>query len=272
MAKAWPKGFQVVAITPAWNEAKLLAPVISDLHECKKQGLLAEVIVVDDGSTDSTAQVAKNAGADKVISLKENRGKTNAVAQGVEYVTEKYAPRSSFKNAGKWMQRMDRTIVVMIDADIKGIRPEQVVRLVRPLLKVPNGKIRKCLNMVIGTRVRGSQLLDYQQFNGERAIRLRSLQAMRRGTKKWKTLISIGYSLETVLNRLIPKASYANTGFHLGREAGITHRSTVVGMNIEKARELLEIRKKQADCLREIRRISRAQTGNRKVPGQKRKI
>lgn len=254
MAKAWPRGFQVVAMVPAWNEAGLIAPVVRDLCECRRQGLLAEVIVVNDGSTDSMAQAAKKAGADKVISLERNKGKTAAVAKGVEYVTQKYAPKSIFRDAGKWMRRMDRTIVVLIDADIRGIRPEQIAKLVRPLLKVPNGARGKCLNMVIGTRVRGNQLLDYQQLNGERAVRLRSLQAMRRGTKKWKALVSIGYGLETALNRFVQKAGYANTRFHLGREAGKKQRSMVVGKDIEKAGEFLGIRKRQADCMREIRK------------------
>jgi len=255
MAKKWPPGFQVIAIVPAWNEAENIERVVKELHECKKQGLLAELVVVNDGSTDGTGTLAEKAGADKVINLKKNRGKAAAYAKGVEYISNKYALRQNFKNAKQWIKKMDKVIVVSIDADIKNIRPAQVARLVRPLLKLPVfGKTRReWLNMVIGTRVRGAGPVRYEPFNGERAIRLRSLQALRRAKKKWDALLSAGYGLETALNLFIPKTAFANTKFHLGREAEAKHPAGYIGTDMRAAEEYLEARKNIKDRLREIR-------------------
>lgn len=54
---------------PAYNEASVIENVISELKDAtKKAELNCEIVVVDDGSTDKTTQIAKKAGA-KVISL-----------------------------------------------------------------------------------------------------------------------------------------------------------------------------------------------------------
>ena len=63
---------------PAWNEAaslpELLAEAARDLPD-------ADLLVIDDGSTDDTAQVAKAAGAE-VVSFPENRGLRHGIAEG----------------------------------------------------------------------------------------------------------------------------------------------------------------------------------------------
>jgi len=59
------------AIVPAHNEAGRVGQVVRALRAAR---CFRSVTVVDDGSTDSTAVEAKNAGA-RVLSLKPNRGK-----------------------------------------------------------------------------------------------------------------------------------------------------------------------------------------------------
>ncbi|MFH1650182.1 MAG: dolichyl-phosphate beta-glucosyltransferase [Candidatus Woesearchaeota archaeon] len=70
-------------IVPAYNEEKRLlksmSKIISFIKELK---IPTELILVDDGSTDKTAEIARKAGA-KVISYKPNKGKGNAVRTGV---------------------------------------------------------------------------------------------------------------------------------------------------------------------------------------------
>lgn len=70
---------------PAWNEERNLAPVLDELrHELPD----ADVLVVDDGSRDATADVARAHGAD-VLSLGENRGLRVAIAAGYGAAAER---------------------------------------------------------------------------------------------------------------------------------------------------------------------------------------
>ncbi|HEX6971077.1 MAG TPA: glycosyltransferase, partial [Limnochordia bacterium] len=65
-------------VIPAYNEA---AAVASTVAAAARLPDVAEVIVVDDGSTDATAAAAKAAGA-ITISLTPNQGKGRALAAG----------------------------------------------------------------------------------------------------------------------------------------------------------------------------------------------
>lgn len=79
-AKAMSSGFSdFTAIIPAYNEAGRIATAVLDTK--RVLGNEASVIVVDDGSTDSTADEARDAGA-IVIRHESNRGKGAAVKTG----------------------------------------------------------------------------------------------------------------------------------------------------------------------------------------------
>lgn len=67
-----------VVFIPAWNEAENL-PAVFDELELELPGV--DVIVIDDGSTDATAAVARDRGA-VVVSFPENRGLREAIAAG----------------------------------------------------------------------------------------------------------------------------------------------------------------------------------------------
>jgi glycosyltransferase involved in cell wall biosynthesis len=69
---------------PAWNEEESLPAVLDDL----KAGLPeADLLVVDDGSTDRTAEVAREHGA-TVLSLGRNRGLPVGIAAGYRWALE----------------------------------------------------------------------------------------------------------------------------------------------------------------------------------------
>ncbi|MBK8206315.1 MAG: glycosyltransferase family 2 protein [Planctomycetes bacterium] len=70
-------------IIPAYNEADRLPAFLRHVHEwAKADGREIEIIVVNDGSSDDTAQVAQQAGV-RVISLERNSGKGAAVRRGM---------------------------------------------------------------------------------------------------------------------------------------------------------------------------------------------
>ncbi|MBE6512693.1 MAG: glycosyltransferase family 2 protein [Methanobrevibacter olleyae] len=98
----------VVAIIPAYNEEKALADVVGKTLEH-----VDEVIVVDDGSSDKTSEVAIEAGA-RVIKHSVNLGKGEAL-------------KSGFKAIG------DDSIIITIDGDGQH-NPNEIPDLIKPII------------------------------------------------------------------------------------------------------------------------------------------
>jgi glycosyltransferase involved in cell wall biosynthesis len=105
----------IAAIIPAYNEASNIKEVV---RRTKAVGRFAEIIVVDDGSSDDTAMIAEKVGA-TVLRHKKNMGKGEALKTGFSYVIENVR---SVKH------------VVLIDADLQ-FAPEEAPKLLEPLLK-----------------------------------------------------------------------------------------------------------------------------------------
>jgi glycosyltransferase involved in cell wall biosynthesis len=135
----------VSAIIPARDESRTIGGVIAPLLA---HPLIDEVIVVDDASTDDTADRARMAGA-TVISMPENGGKAAAMALGVD------AAKSDF--------------ILFSDADVIGLSTEMISRIVTP---VTSGRYA----MYVGIRGRktywANRLLHFTPIlGGERALR-----------------------------------------------------------------------------------------------------
>lgn len=74
-----PPDYSLSIVIPAYNEAESVGEVVSRLRELKSA---AEIIVVDDGSSDDTARLAVAAGA-KVLRQPYNKGNGAAVKAGI---------------------------------------------------------------------------------------------------------------------------------------------------------------------------------------------
>jgi glycosyltransferase involved in cell wall biosynthesis len=73
-----------VVFIPAWNEEDNLPDVLDDL---RRELPDADVLVVDDGSTDRTAEIARGRGAE-VLSLGANRGLPIGIAAGYRWALD----------------------------------------------------------------------------------------------------------------------------------------------------------------------------------------
>jgi glycosyltransferase involved in cell wall biosynthesis len=78
------EGRDTIVFIPAWNEEQSLPAVLDEL---RREIPGADVLVVDDGSVDRTAEVAREHGAE-VLSFGENRGLRAAIAAGYGYAAE----------------------------------------------------------------------------------------------------------------------------------------------------------------------------------------
>jgi glycosyltransferase involved in cell wall biosynthesis len=75
---------ETAVFIPAWNEERNLPAVLDDLKACLPD---ADVLVVDDGSTDRTAEIARGHGAE-VLPLGSNHGLAVGIAAGYRWALE----------------------------------------------------------------------------------------------------------------------------------------------------------------------------------------
>ncbi len=116
----------IVAVIPAYNEERFIGSVVLETLP-----MVDGVVVVDDGSSDRTARLARAAGAD-VICLSQNQGKGAALNHG-------------FRRA---LSRNPRAVVIL-DADAQH-DPEELPIMVEPILNDD-------ADVVIGSRFLGTK-------------------------------------------------------------------------------------------------------------------
>lgn len=76
---------------PCYNEEKYLPITVSELPK-KIDGIVRiEILVIDDGSTDATREIAQGLGVDHIISLNHNWGLANAFSEGIKKCLEEGA-------------------------------------------------------------------------------------------------------------------------------------------------------------------------------------
>ena len=112
---------------PCFNEQDVLPITLSDLPKDIEGIDNIEILIIDDGSTDNTSQVAKNFGVDHIIGIPENKGLANAYIQGIDACLKAGAD-----------------IIVNTDADNQ-YNADDIEKLVRPI-------IDNRAEIVIGTR------------------------------------------------------------------------------------------------------------------------
>ncbi|WP_225733296.1 glycosyltransferase family 2 protein [Pseudoclavibacter sp. CFCC 14310] len=134
-----------LVVMPAWNEAEVIGDTVRDVLE---NGPACTLLVVDDGSTDSTARLAREAGA-IVLQMPYNMGVGAAMRAGFTFA-----------------QRWGFTRAVQVDADGQH-NPADIAKLLERLN-------RGGADIVIGARF--STVGDYQ-VRGPRRWAMRMLAA-----------------------------------------------------------------------------------------------
>lgn len=75
---------KLIVQVPCFNEEATLARTLADIPRTIPGVDVVEVLVIDDGSIDCTAEVARRAGADHVVRHKTNRGLAEAFRTGID--------------------------------------------------------------------------------------------------------------------------------------------------------------------------------------------
>lgn len=102
---------KVAAVVPAYNEEQTIGEIVGVL---KASPLIDYVVVISDGSTDKTADIARLAGADLVHEFPWRHGKGAALQHGVTHT--------------------DAPVIAFFDADLVGLTVEHVRLVVEPVL------------------------------------------------------------------------------------------------------------------------------------------
>ncbi|MBU3958126.1 MAG: glycosyltransferase family 2 protein, partial [Nanoarchaeota archaeon] len=107
---------KAVCLIPAYNEERNIREVV---ERTGNTGIFREIIIVDDGSKDGTAEIAKKLSSGKtkvtLISHGKNHGKGEALKTGFEYIL-----------------KTDSDVAVIIDADMQ-YPPEQAGKVIEPI-------------------------------------------------------------------------------------------------------------------------------------------
>lgn len=176
----------VSAVVPAFNEEDRVAAVLDSLRGVE---LIDEVLVVDDGSTDGTAEVVSRFDGVRFLRLPENRGKGRALDAGVK------------ASVGE--------VLFFCDADIDGLDPAAIREIIEPVL-------RGEYSMFVGARAfrenpvsRGFVALEARwgiyPTTGQRALRRRLWETLPERYKE-------GFRTEVGLN-FVARRSAGGLGF-----------------------------------------------------------
>ncbi|GIW66856.1 MAG: hypothetical protein KatS3mg095_0754 [Candidatus Parcubacteria bacterium] len=159
------KNFLMVScIIPAYNEEKYIKNTIESI---KNSGLVDEIIVIDDGSTDNTNKIVQKLNYVKIITNKKNLGKAQSILRGVKL---------SMGN-----------IILICDADLQGINFDDLSKLINP---IKNNKF----DITIASNIP----FVIKRFSGLRCLKKEIFKLIDKNN-----LSRVNYNIEEIINEVI---------------------------------------------------------------------
>jgi glycosyltransferase involved in cell wall biosynthesis len=124
-----PPSVKVSVVVPVYNEARTIREVVQNVRAVKVEGVVFELVVVDDGSTDETGSICESLGQEiDVYERQTNQGKGAALRRAISLASGE--------------------IILIQDADLE-YDPTEYPKLLAPIL---SGRA----DVVIGSRFAGS--------------------------------------------------------------------------------------------------------------------
>jgi glycosyltransferase involved in cell wall biosynthesis len=191
---------KTLLIIPAYNEEATIGFVVGQSKELVRRGLVADFLVICDGSTDRTAELAREAGA-TVLPLAKNHGKGAAILQGL-----------------LWAKTNGAGTVLMADADVVyGFTSAQVSFMLSELEADSRSGKRAMMTVYPTLEQKSDAIINAEEnppaYSGFRAIRLEGINFLfKQSNGVWDFSSSepakrffdaaSGYGLETALNQV----------------------------------------------------------------------
>ena len=181
----------ISVVVPAYNEAGRISSVLRPVIASE---LVDDVIVVDDGSDDGTADEAKLFSI-RVVELPENKGKAAALDYGVSL-----AKNDTF---------------LFLDADLVGLTTAHVDKLIRRYQEMN-------LDMAVGVFANGRRNTDIAQkinpyASGQRVLNRKQWE---RAKQCLEEVEEVDFGIEIALSRLAAKENWVKEYVKL---EGVTH-------------------------------------------------
>ncbi|MBE3102058.1 MAG: glycosyltransferase family 2 protein [Firmicutes bacterium] len=160
---------EISVIIPAYNEEKNIQNILATIYDMQD---LSEILVVNDGSIDKTADIARSFGIN-VIDIPENSGKGHAMWVGLN------------NTSGK--------VILFLDADLVGMQSEQIQSMYLPVLN-------DMADMTLGIFSSGRGATDLAQkltpfLTGQRGVKRDVLNELKE--EEWIS----GFGIEIALTR-----------------------------------------------------------------------
>ncbi len=160
---------RLIVIIPAYNEAEDIGRTIASVPRSVAGFTTVEVVVIDDGSTDGTDRIARDAGADHVVRHRRNRGLAATFRTGLETALERGADVIVNLDADGQYDSRDLPALVQPILDdradvVVGARPIEEMRhfswLKRRLQRVGSAVVRLASGIAVDDATSGFRALS----------------------------------------------------------------------------------------------------------------
>lgn len=214
---------KLVVMIPAYNEEDTIANVINEIPKGIESIDELSVLVIDDGSIDNTAEIARKVGA-KVVSNEKNIGLAKTFKRGLDEGLNEGADiivniDGDGQYSGKEIQNLIKPIIEGWADIVLGSRFKGRIEYMPPQKKIGNIIATKITGFISGFPVSDAQT-GFRAFTREAALRLNVMsdytyvqetiiQAVNKGLRI--TEVPCSFRIRTGKSRLIPNIfSYAN--------------------------------------------------------------
>lgn len=182
------EGREVAAILPAYNEEKRIGSVLAVLRDVPD---LTDIVVVDDGSADHTAEIVRAAMARdprvRLLQHEHNRGKGEAIYTG--------------------RQAIRAPLILLLDCDLIDLQPHHVQDLIRP---VASGQVDMTLGLFWGGEIIGDlshMAMPWQ--TGQRCLTIGLLDSV-----NWEAARGYGFEMALTVAALERRARTLEVRLH----------------------------------------------------------